>query len=129
MGIVVVAAAHGMLRLEHRCSRFAAFADPSIKFPVRSEECAWKRRASSRPSGGTPPRHGVPVFSARVSVMWLSPMSATNVLLDAADEIERGMERLVVLRPRVNFVHCRGGAPAMRGGRTGRRQALGKGGM
>ncbi len=45
------------------------------QLPIGS--CAWKRRASSRPSGGTPPRQGVQVFSARVSVMWLSPMSPT----------------------------------------------------
>jgi hypothetical protein len=37
-----------------------------------------KRRASSRVSGGTPPRQGVQVFSARVSVMWLSPIALTN---------------------------------------------------
>src|ERR1017187_7405221 len=35
--------------------------------------CAWKRWASSHVSGGMPPRQGVHVFSARVSLMYLSP--------------------------------------------------------
>jgi len=34
--------------------------------------CAWKRWASSRVSGGMPPRQGVHVFSASVSIMFLS---------------------------------------------------------
>ena len=34
--------------------------------------CAWRRWASSRVSGGMPPRQGVHVFSARVSLMCLS---------------------------------------------------------
>src|ERR1700730_9025757 len=35
--------------------------------------CAPKRSASSRVNGGMPPRQGVHVFSARVSVMYASP--------------------------------------------------------
>src|SRR5260221_11898868 len=48
----------------------------------QSGACAWKRRASSRPSGGTPPRQGVHVFSASVSVMCLAP----NLIEAAAGE-------------------------------------------
>src|SRR6266508_4333010 len=48
----------------------------------QSGACAWKRRASSRPSGGTPPRQGEHVFSASVSVMCLAP----NLIEAAAGE-------------------------------------------
>src|SRR6266404_5148180 len=55
----------------------------------------WKRRASSRASGGTPPRQGVQVFSARVSVMWLSPnrTNKCNGGRSAIDLPEHDVER------------------------------------
>src|SRR3989440_11041835 len=55
----------------------------------------WKRRASSRASGGTPPRQGVQVFSARVSVMWLSPnpTNKCNSGRSAIDLPEHDVER------------------------------------
>jgi hypothetical protein len=59
------------------------------------EACAWKRRALSRGSGGTPPRHGVHVFSAKLSVMCLAPnlIEATAGELSAIDLFEHNVER------------------------------------
>src|SRR5882672_8255904 len=67
----------------------------------QSGACAWKRWASSRVSGGTPPRQGVHVFSARVSVMFLSPRpflaantTATSLSIDLAEhDVERTDDR------------------------------------
>src|SRR5258707_2237137 len=54
-----------------------------------AQSSAWlcKRRASSRVSGGTPPRQGVQVFSARVSIMWLSPIALTNATARSAIDL------------------------------------------
>src|SRR3954464_5158354 len=61
----------------------------------QSGACAWKRRASSRGSGGTPPRHGVHVFSVRLSVMCLAPnlIEATAGQLSAIDLSEHDVAR------------------------------------
>ena len=46
----------------------------------QSGACFWKCSASSRASGGTPPRQGVQIFSARVSVMRLSAASLSKAM-------------------------------------------------
>ena len=76
---------------ELRCALDAA--GIIAQLPIRSP--AWKRRASSRGSGGTPPRHGVHVFSARLSVMCLAPnlIEATAGQQSAIDLSEHDVER------------------------------------
>src|SRR5258705_13124176 len=74
--------------------------------------------ASSRVSGGTPPRQGVQVFSARVSVMGVSPRSLRNAMAHGQRSISpntiSGGPRIAVLAasmcPRLRKSTAWGGA-------------------
>src|SRR3977135_4548401 len=63
------------------------------QLPIRSLRL--EAQASSRGSSGTPPRHGVHVFSARLSVMCLAPnlIEATAGQPSAIDLSEHDGER------------------------------------